>query len=88
MSVNPQMMAQLLQQGGQGQTPQMSPMGGAANLLQQILAMQQLKQRMAGGQDPNQQPPMPQTTMGAPGAPGQAQPQGMNQNPMFPGIPS
>jgi hypothetical protein len=79
MSVNPQIMAQLLMQGGQQPPNQMGGMGsatsGAPNLLQQVLAMQQLKQRM--GQQG--QPPQP----GQP--PGMMAPQAMPGNAMGPG---
>jgi hypothetical protein len=57
MSADPQMMAQLLMQ--RGQQPGMAgspPAQNGMNLLQQVLAMQQLKQRL--GQLP-QQPPQP-----------------------------
>lgn len=69
MSVDPQMMAQLLMQRGQ-QQPGMAGVGGqpaqagGANLLQQILAMQQLKQRL--GQVP---PPQPGMAPGMPNMP-------------------
>lgn len=81
MSVNPQIMAQLLMQGGQQPPNQGGGMGapssgGAPNLLQQVLAMQQLKQRM-GQQGP--QPPQP----GQP--PGMMAPQAMAGNAMGPG---
>lgn len=64
MSADPQMIAQLLMQKGQ-QQPGMQgtqPAAGGANLLQQILAMQQLKQRL--GQP--QQPPAPGQPPGMP----------------------
>lgn len=78
MSADPQMMAQLLmrngqQQPGMGGTNQSS---GGTNLLQQILAMQQLKQRL--GQPP-QQPPQAGMPPGAP------MPQTLNSS-MAPGI--
>lgn len=89
MSANPQIMAQMLagqlgqqpqQQGGmQAQT---TPLGGAAQLAQKIMLMQALQKPPQ--QQPPQipgQPPNP-TTMGAPGLPGQALPQGMNQAPL------
>lgn len=87
MSANPQVLAQLLagqpsqntQQGGmQAQT---TPVAGAAQLAQKIMLMQALQRPP---QQPAPQPGMPPTptTMGAPGLPGQAMPQQMNQNPM------
>lgn len=73
MSVDPQMMGQMLMQRAQpGQQQSGQPQSGA-NLLQQILAMQQLKQRM--GQLP---PPQPGTP------PGALAPQALN-TPMGPG---
>lgn len=73
MSVDPQMMGQMLM--NRGQQPGMAGIGGqpapsgGPNLLQQILAMQQLKQRL--GQLPQQPPqagPMaPQNTPMGPG---------------------
>lgn len=63
MSADPQMMAQLLmqhgQQGGMPANNGQPQASGASNLLQQVLAMQQLKQRL--GQAPQQTP--------APGSP-------------------
>lgn len=85
MSVSPEVMGQLLMQGGQGGQAQggqnFSPsgMGQAANLLQRVLMAQQLQKQFGQQQNPNQMPPPPQTTLGAPGLPGQAQPQAMNQ---------
>lgn len=89
MSANPQVLAQLLSAQGSGQAPQqggiqtqVSPIGAAAQLAQKIMLMQALQK------PPQQQapqipglPPNP-TTLGAPGMPGQALPQGLNQAPM------
>jgi hypothetical protein len=88
MSANPQAMAQMLagqlgqQQQQGGMQAQTSPLGGAAQLAQKIMLMQALQK----GPQPQQpqplgMPPNP-TTMGAPGLPGQALPQGMNQAPL------
>lgn len=89
MSANPQQMAMMLasQLGGQpqsvgGMQPQSSPLGAAAQLAQKVMLMQALQKPP---QTPQPQPPgMPPnpTTMGAPGLPGQALPQGMNQAPL------
>lgn len=94
MSANPQMMAQMLasQLGGQqspavgGMQPQTSPAGAAAQMAQKIMLMRALQQgQPQPGQPPPNQPPNP-TTMGAPGLPGQAVPQQMNQMPMPGGV--
>lgn len=90
MSVNPQMMAQMLMQqggGGGGSTAGGAVSGlmnGSSNMMQKIMMIQALK----NAQNPQQQlpsqagqPPNP-TTMGAPGLPGQALPQSMNQFPI------
>jgi hypothetical protein len=86
MSADPQQMAQMLaSQLGNGQQPGAAPQGGnplaggAAQLAQKIMLMRALQQ----GQPPPQpgQPPNP-TAMGAPGLPGQALPQGLNQAPL------
>lgn len=88
MSANPQVLAQLLSaQGGQppqqsGIQSQISPFGAAAQLAQKVMLMQALQK--SPQQQPPQipgQPPNP-TTIGAPGLPGQALPQGVNQAPM------
>lgn len=81
MSVSPEVMGQLLMQGGQGGQAQggqnFSPsgMGQAANLLQRVLMAQQLQKQFG------QQPPQPNQNpqVGAVGLPGQLVPQAMNQ---------
>lgn len=93
MSADPQMMAQMLasQLGGQqaqpvgGMQPQAGPVGAAGQLAQKIMLMRALQQGQPPGQQPPGQPPNP-TTMGAPGLPGQAMPQQMNQAPMPGGV--
>lgn len=90
MSTDPQSMAMMLagQLGGQqspqgsAQTPQVQPLGAAAQLAQKIMLMQALQKppQQQSPQIPGM-PPNP-TTMGAPGLPGQALPQGLNQAPM------
>ncbi len=65
MSMDPQMMAQLLMKQGQqpqgGQAGLLNTSSGAPNLLQQVLTQMALKQRLG------QQPPPP-TNPGTPGA--------------------
>lgn len=94
MSANSQAMAQMLagqlgqhtQQQQGGMQANTTPLGGAAQLAQKIMLMQALQR------PPQQTPPQPgmvppgsppnPTTIGAPGLPGQALPQQMNQAPM------
>lgn len=87
MSANPQAMAMMLanQLGGQpqsvgGMQGQASPLGGAAQLAQKLMLMKALQGAPQQPQLPGQ-PPNP-TTIGAPGLPGQALPQGLNQAPL------
>lgn len=70
MSMDPNMIAQLLMQKGgqggqQGMVPQQSALGTGSNLLQQVLMMQQLKQRL-GGLPQQPQPPQPGQPPGMP----------------------
>jgi hypothetical protein len=94
MSANPQMMAQMLasQLGGQqaqpvgGMQPQASALGGAAQMAQKIMLMRALQGQPQPGQPPQPGMPPNPTTMGAPGLPGVAAPQQMNQAPMPGGV--
>lgn len=89
MSMDPQSMAMMLagqlgggqQQPGAGQVAQqVQPLGAAAQLAQKVMLMQALQKAPQPPPIPGQ--PQNPTTMGAPGLPGQALPQQMNQAPL------
>lgn len=81
MSMDPQMMAQMLMQGGQGQAGQNpSAMGQGANLLQRVLMAQALQKQFGQQQQPGM-PPAPGGAPGVQGGPATAMNQ-MQQNPL------